>query len=90
MINYTSYTINNDTISLYDTMTTNDGELSIRHIFRFKNDMMIVYAYLNVGELVVEKMDKFFEEKLKYFDTINHYVPEINNNGDCGCCGKTE
>jgi len=90
MINYTSYTINNDTISLYDTMTTNEGELIINGIFRFKNDMMIVFRYLNDVEPVIEKMNKFFEEKLTYFNTIKHYVPETNNNGECGCCGKTE
>lgn len=90
MINYTSYTINNNTISLNDTMTINDGEILIRHIFRFKNDMMIVYSHSNVGELVVEKMDKFFDEKLNYFNTIKNYVPEINKAGDCSCCGKNE
>lgn len=90
MINYTSHTINDETISLYDTITTNEGELIINGIFRFKNDMMIVFRYLNDVEPVIEKMDKFFEEKLTYFNTIKHYTPEINDNGDCGCCGKTE
>ena len=87
---YTSYTISDKTISLYDTITTDEGDLVINNIFRFKNDMMIVYTNVTiVSDLIIEKMDKFFEEKTKYFDTIKHVEPNTDN-GDCGCCGKTE
>ena len=52
--------------------------------------MMIVYTNVTiVSDLIIEKMDKFFEEKTKYFDTITHVEPNTDN-GDCGCCGKTE
>lgn len=87
---YTSYTISDQTISLYDTITTDEGDLVINNIFRFKNDMMIVYTNVTiVSDLIIEKMDKFFEENTKYFDTITHVEPNTDN-GDCGCCGKTE